>query len=62
MFTNTRPSDPWKSVRENTLKEAMLAVDYSDVTALESNDPVWGVKVIVPEVVSIVPHLSLIHI
>ncbi len=41
MFTNTRPSDPWNSVRENTLEEAMLAVDYSNVTALESDEPVW---------------------
>ena len=41
MFTNTRPSDPWNSVRENTLEEAMLAVDYSNATALESNEPVW---------------------
>ena len=38
MFTNTRPSAPWNSVREDTLEEAMLAVDYS---YLSSDEPIW---------------------
>ncbi len=43
MFANTKPNDydAWRSDRESTITDAMLAVDYSNVTALESDEPVW---------------------
>ncbi len=41
MFTNTRPDGNWKSVRENTISQAMMAVDYENTTALDSEEPEW---------------------
>ncbi|MBP51338.1 MAG: hypothetical protein CMA68_04600 [Euryarchaeota archaeon] len=38
MFTNTRPDGNWKSVREDVIKEAMMDVDYTNVTPLETDD------------------------
>jgi len=41
MFTNTRPDGNWNSVRENTISNAMMAVDYANTTALDSGEPEW---------------------
>ena len=41
MFTNTRPDGNWKSVRENTISQAMMAVDYANTTVLDSDEQEW---------------------
>ena len=41
MFTNTRPDGNWKSVRENTIAQAMMAVDYANTTPLDSENQEW---------------------
>ena len=41
MFTNTRPDSNWKYVRESTISQAMMAVDYANTTSLESDEPEW---------------------
>ena len=41
MFTNTRPDGSWKYDRENTISQAMMAVDYANTTALDSENQEW---------------------
>jgi len=38
MFTNTRPDGNWKSVRESVIRDAMMGVDYTNATSLETED------------------------
>ncbi len=43
MFANTRPNDydAWRSDREDTITDAMLTVDYSQATPLDSEELEW---------------------
>lgn len=42
MFTNTRPDGNWKSERENSIAQAMMAVDYANTTPLDTGEQEWG--------------------
>ena len=41
MFTNTRPDGNWKDVRESTISQAMMEVDYANATPLDSDEQEW---------------------